>query len=249
MRVVAVKVKRQIVPGDDLFGVLSQIRSLKEGSIVAISSKVVSICENRVFKKSSVKSRDGLIIKEADRYLPRKLVPKMRALLTIKNHALLPSAGVDEFDGLYVLWPKDPGRTAKKIYSILKKRHHLAKLGVIICDSRSTPLRRGSTGFSVGYFGFSPLKFYRGKKALSGRIMRMRVANVVDALAAAAVLVMGEGGERTPIAVIEGVSEIEFLNSFYQPKDPDERFEVDPGRDIFSPLFSGLPWQNKKSSR
>ena len=43
-------------------------------------------------------------------------------------------------------------------------RFSLKNVGVIITDSRTTPLRWGVTGFSIAYSGFEPLKNYIGTK-------------------------------------------------------------------------------------
>ena len=57
-------------------------------------------------------------------------------------------------------------------------------------------------GRSIGYAGFEPLKSYVGKKDLFGRKSRFTQSNIADALAASAVVVMGEGNEQTPVAIL-----------------------------------------------
>src|SRR6266508_2193439 len=69
-----------------------------------------------------------------------------------------------------------------------------------ITDSKTAPLRVGVTGVTLAYSGFQALNDYVGTKDLFGRAWRMIKVNVVDALATAAVLVMGEGSEQTPLA-------------------------------------------------
>ena len=64
------------------------------------------------------------------------------------------------------------------------------------------PLRAGVVGVALGYAGFKGLRDYRGKKDISGRKLKFTQTDVADSLATAAVLAMGEGSERQPLAVI-----------------------------------------------
>jgi F420-0:gamma-glutamyl ligase len=128
----------------------------------------------------------------------------------------------------------------------MRKKFNLKKLGVIITDSHSIPLRRGSIGFALGYFGFKPLRSYLGKRHLTGRNMRMTRANLVDGLAAAAVLTMGEGGEQTPFAILRDVPGMEFINKPFVPRGKFEKFEVSIKEDIFRPILDNNVWKKKK---
>ncbi|MCL5436129.1 MAG: coenzyme F420-0:L-glutamate ligase [Patescibacteria group bacterium] len=230
--------------GDDLFSYLEKI-PLAEKSILAISSKVISVCEGRVIKKTA--GSDIVVKREAEKYIERSKVPGGHVLLTLKRNILTASAGVDEFDGYFVLWPRDPARSAEKICRRLKKERKLQKFGVIITDSHTVPLRRGTLGFGLSYFGFAPLRSYRGRMSLFGRKMKMTQANVVDALAAAAVLAMGEGGERTPFAVISGKLDVQFLAGKYLSQNRYGRFEVPTAEDLYQPLLSGAKWRRGES--
>lgn len=204
------------------------IKDLKENSVIAFSSKVISIMEGRVVSKNE--NKDKLIAQEAD-YISSK-ENKYGRRTTIKYHALVSGAGIDESNGNgdYILLPSSPQKTAKKIYNYLDKRFKMQKFGVIICDSRSMPLRCGASGVAIGFWGFPPLKSYIGKEDLFGRKLQFERANIVDALATAAVLAMGEGNEQTPIALIKNFKNIDFnkkkptnkeLKDFYLSLDDD----------------------------
>jgi F420-0:gamma-glutamyl ligase len=69
-------------------------------------------------------------------------------------------------------------------------------------DSRTTPLRPGVTGVTLAHSGFHALQTDVGRVDGCGRRLWITQGNMVDAFAAAAVLVMGEGSEQTPLAVI-----------------------------------------------
>ena len=237
---------RRVVPGKDgdLYAILDRyLPGLKEGSVVAITSKIVAICEGRFVKIGSA-DKDALIARESEYYLPRKL-NKYGVMLTIKQNILVPSAGIDESNaqGHYVLWPQDPQKTANAIRTYLRKKYHLKKLGIIITDSRTLPLRWGTSGVSLAYSGFKPLNNYIGKKDLFGRTLKMTQSNIADALAVAAVIAIGEGAEQTPIAVIEDVPFVQFQNRNPSKKEL-KMFNVDMKKDdMYAPVLQAVKWQ------
>ncbi len=248
MVVKAIKTRRFLPPKDDLQDLLSAIKNLEENSIVAVTSKVVSICEGRCIPLNKI-NKDELISKESDKYLPRK--QNDLTIYTIKNNLLVAAAGIDESngDGYYILWPKDPELSAKKIWKFLKEKFKLKNLGIIITDSKVTPLRRGVVGMAISYFGFKPLKDYRGREDLFGRKFEMETSDVPGSLATAAVLEMGEGAECQPLAVITDVPYIEFIQKKYIPKNPDLAYEIPEKEDLFYPFLSSVKWQKGGSGK
>lgn len=244
MIVKAIKTRKFLPPKDNLWNLLSAIKTLKEDSVVAVTSKIVSIGEGRCipFKDTT---KDELAIKESDKYLPRKMSPGGWILQTIKNNILIASSGVDESNGAsyYILWPKNPMKSAERIWKFLKEKFKIKNLGVIITDSRLVPLRRGVVGISIGYFGFKPLKDYRGKKDLFGREFKMETSNIPDSLATAAVLEMGEGSESQPIVIIEDIPDIKFIQKEFKPKLTDDTFEIPEKEDMFYPFLSSVKWK------
>lgn len=249
MIIKAIKTRKCLPPKDDLFDLLSAIKNLKENSVVAVTSKVVSIGEGRCIPLKKI-NKDILIAKEADKYLERPK-PDDSVIYTIKNNLLVASAGIDESNGAgyYILWPKNPEKSAKKIRQFLKRKFKIKNLGVIITDSRITPLRRGVMGVAVAYFGFKPLKDYRGKEDLFGRKFEMETSDIPDSLATAAVLEMGEGTECQPLAVISDMPYIEFLQKKYTPKSSDFTFEMPEREDLFYPFLSSVKWKKGGSGK
>lgn len=244
MIVKAVKTRKFLPPEDNLWDLLSSIKYLKENSVVAVTSKVVAIGEGCCIPLDRI-SKDELALKEADKYIPRETSPGGWILHTIKNNMLIASSGVDESNGanFYILWPKDPKSSAKKIWNFLRKKHQIKNLGIIITDSRLVPLRRGVVGISIAYFGFKPLKDYRGKKDLFGREFKMETSNFPDSLASAAVLEMGEGSESQPIAIISDIPDIEFIQKELEPESSDDSFEIPEKEDMFYPFLSSVKWK------
>ncbi len=246
MKVAAIKTRKFLPPKDNLWELLStNIKILNENSIVAVTSKVVSIGEGRCMPFSKM-TKDELAIKEADKYIPRNVSPGGWILHTIKNNMLIASSGVDESNGAdyYTLWPKNPQRSAKKIWEFLRKQFKVNNLGVIITDSRLIPLRRGVVGIAIGYYGFKPLKDYRGTQDLFGREFRMETSNLPDSLATSAVLEMGEGAESQPIAIISDVPDLKFST-----KDESNILTISEKEDMFYPFLFSVKWKKGKSGK
>ncbi|MFH1894603.1 MAG: coenzyme F420-0:L-glutamate ligase [Patescibacteria group bacterium] len=243
MKIFSIKTHKIRPYEQNLFEILDRyLKFVKEEAVVAITSKIVSICDGRVAKLKET-DRKRLIEKEAEYFLPPEK-NKYNVTLTIKGNLLIPTAGIDESNGNehYILWPKDPQETANKVRQHLRKRFLIKKLGVIITDSKTTPLRWGTTGVAISCSGFSPLYDYIGKRDIFGRKFKMQKANIADALAAAAVLVMGEGAEQTPLAIIEDIPFVKF-----QEKNPSKKelkdFLINMDDDLYGPLLKSVKWK------
>lgn len=252
MIVTPIKTRVLWPPQDNLpAAIRAALVSLKEKSIVVITSKAVSIWEGRCVPARELPDKDTLVMREADFYLPRKAVPGAWVMHTLKNNVFIPSAGVDESNaaGHYILWPRNPKRSAKKLWVWLRKKYRVKKLGVIISDSHTIPLRRGVLGISLGHYGFVPLKDYRDTPDLFGRLFKMTQTNIADGLAAAAVTSMGEGAERTPLCIVTGVPWITFVSSLPKSAKPFSSFEIKTREDLYYPLLSAVPWHRGKSGK
>lgn len=189
--------------------------------------------------------KDQLMYQEADFYIPRQK-RKHSIVLTIKYNTLIASAGIDESNGngYYILWPDNPQQVANEVRRYLCARFSLKKVGVIITDSKTTPLRRGTTGFTLAHSGFNALNNYIGKPDIFGRKFTMTKANIADGLGAAAVLAMGEGSEQTPLAIITNIPHITF-----QQRDPTKKerkeLTISFKEDLYAPLLTNTHWHSK----
>lgn len=252
MIIIPIKTRVLVPPQDDLLAAVQHaLPRLEENTILAVTSKVVSIWQGRCVSKSDYSDKDELIKKEADKYLPRDFVPNRWVMHTIKHNLFIPSAGIDESNGnnSYILWPRNPRETAKELYDWARETYKIKNLGFIITDSHTIPLRRGTLGISLAHYGFMPLKDYRGQKDLFGREFMIQVADIADGLAATAVVAMGEGKETTPLAVISDIPFVEFTNKPYAPDKPLSSFEIEEKEDLYYPLLSSVPWEKGGSGR
>jgi len=243
MIVTPIKTKK-VIKGDELFSLLDDyLPNLKEKTILAVTSKVVSICEGRIIPADSVDKHE-LVKKESDFYLSEDL-SDYGFSFTVVHNTLIPAAGIDESngDGHYVLWPKDPQHSANEIRAYLKKRFNLNHVGVVITDSTAIPLHWGTKGIAISYSGFLPTNDYISTKDLFGRVLMVTKSNIADSLAAAAVLTMGEGSESTPIATIEDLSLVKFQGR-NPTKEELEGFYTDHMKDdLFAPFLQNMGWQ------
>ena len=217
MKVTAIKTRKFLPPKDDLLSFIKESFlniKIKEKSVGVITSKVVSIAEGRCIKIGDKTKKAELIKREADFYIDKNKISGKISTLTIKDNILTSSSGIDESNGngYYILWPKNPYLSARRIYRFIKKEYSLKNFAVIISDSRRTPLREGILGVGLSYYGLEPLRDYYGKKDVFGREMSFSKTNVVDSLATMAVFEMGEGGEQTPFAIIENIRDLHFIN-------------------------------------
>jgi putative folate metabolism gamma-glutamate ligase len=248
MKITSIKTKKLLPKNSiSLFSVLDEsLTSLSEKSIVVITSKIVSICEGRVVKIGDIDKKQ-LINQEADLILSPQSESKYKITLTIKDNIILPTSGIDESNGngYYILWPENSQNTANKVRDYLCRRFGLKNVGVVITDSRSTLLRWGSTGVAIAHSGFTALKSYVGKPDIFGRLLKVTRSNIMDAIAVSGVLVMGEGAEQTPIAVVEDIPFIDFLD--HNPTIEElKKLKLSLEDDFYSPLLRSVNWKKGK---
>lgn len=237
MKIKAVRTKALKAPQEDLMVVIDKaVSELSDGDVLCIASKVVAIHQGRAIPLEEYEARKEEIIEsEAESTLPRSAVPGEYVRLTISQGNLASTAGIDRSNGngYAILWPKGPTKFADEIRQKMIDKFKIKNLGVIITDSRSQPLRYGTTGYAIGGAGLKPFVEYAQKEDLFGRPFGYQQSNVYDGLAAAATVVMGEGSESTPLAIIKELpSNITFSDEY-----DFESVKIPPKEDIYWPLL------------
>lgn len=204
------------------------IKKVPENSVIVITSKIVALSEGRVVEASGEEARERIIKSESSFAMKTKYT-----WLTIKDGMVMSSAGIDESNanGKIILLPKDSFATAQALKIVLKKHYKVKNLGILITDSRLFPLRAGIVGAAIGYAGFKGVRDYRGTKDMFGRILKMSRTDVADSLATSAVLEMGEGTERHPLAIIKGAT-LEFVDRINK-----KELLIDLKEDLYQPFF------------
>ena len=220
---------RLFIPHEKLIPFLElYFKRVVEKDMLVVTSKIVALAEGRIIEHWNKKIKEKTIRSESEIMIPAKHI-----CLTVKDGMVMASAGIDESNaaGCLILLPKDSWKIAEVIRRHFLKKFKLKKLGVIITDSRNAPFRSGVTGVAIAYSGFRGLKDYRKSLDIFGRPFHFSRVDVADSLATAAVLGMGEGNERRPLAIISG-SDIEFVN-----KVDRRELRIDVADDMYGPLF------------
>lgn len=227
MNIIPVKT-RVFRENENLFEFLiTHLPSLQDGDVLAVTSKIVALSEGRTAPADPAE-KVRLIKEESEWAMETKYT-----WLTVRDGMVMASAGIDESnaDGKLVLLPADSFAAAETIRNSLLEHYGLDRLGVILTDSRTLPLRAGVIGVAVGYAGIRAIRNYIGRPDIFGRPMTMSRTDVVDSLAAAAVLEMGEGNEQIPVAVLRGAT-VEFTDQI----DRNE-LKIALEDDMYRPFF------------
>ncbi len=239
MQILPIKTRKLLPPKDDLFAVLDEsLPELNDGDILFITSKIVSIHQGRCVPIGEVKDKNELIRQEADAVLESDCQGGI--IQGIKHNMVNPFAGVDESnaDEHYILLPSEPNKFAHKVRKYLIVRFNLPVVGVVVVDSAFLPLRSGSVGISIGHAGLAPLRSYDGKQDIFGRDLEMSKTNIVDSLAGAAGMYLGEGDEQTPLVLMRGVDGVEFTD-----KDKSTELTDLPFGDSFCAFLKLFKWK------
>ncbi len=197
--------------------------SLEDGDIIVLAQKIVSLSEGRTVQLDDVEvsaaaeelaaqtDKDPriveLILQEADEIIRTKpgVIIARHRLGLIGANAGVDQSNIDHARGeCALLLPEDPDQSAIRLRQALRASTGRS-VGVVISDSMNRPWRLGTIGTAIGSAGIDVLEDRRGELDLYGRELKVTLTNRADAIAAAAVLLMGETGERTPLAIVRGL--------------------------------------------
>lgn len=218
--------------------IIEHVPVAEEGDVLVVTSKIVSLAENRVVELNSPEDRRRYIDEDSEFQIETPYT-----VMTLRDGMIMSSAGVDESnaDGKLILLPKDAYASADRLHKELKKKWGTEKLAVIISDSRTLVMRRGSVGTAIAYAGFHAIKRYVGKPDIFGRILQVSIANTADPLAAAAVHTMGEGNEQQPLALIRG-TELAFTDETIKR----DEIQVNIKDDVYGPVYQAVLGQEEQ---
>lgn len=209
--------------------------TLQEKSVLILSSKVVAVSQGRIVRGTKDEI-EKWVRKESDEYWPTNY-PKM--FLTITSGIFIANAGIDASNarkGELILWPKKPWEFAESFRKKILNKYSLKEFGVLISDSRCTPLRTGITGVALAWSGFVGIDDMRGKVDLFGNAMEVTQNAVADNLSCTGELVMGNTNESTPFVLCSHPPIV------FTGKKQDLSKVVFPIEDdIFYPLWGSKP--------
>ncbi|MHA1136478.1 MAG: coenzyme F420-0:L-glutamate ligase [Candidatus Thorarchaeota archaeon] len=220
---------------DDLSEVISRVveRSeieLKDGDILVVASKIVSVSENRIVNGADIKpSEKALEIATENQFEPihvelalresTEIIRTKGVLITETQSGLVCNfCGVDKSnapEGSYILLPENPDASAQQLQESLM-RVTGKKLAIIISDTQGRPWRKGLINVSIGCSGIAPFKYNKGKRDLYGRVLKRSTVCQVDEIAMLAEPLMGQAGQQTPVVIVRGYT---YLDSEESAKD------------------------------
>jgi coenzyme F420-0:L-glutamate ligase/coenzyme F420-1:gamma-L-glutamate ligase len=194
---------------------------IEDGDIIVVAQKILSKAEGRIVNlKEVVPSEKAKEIAEKTGKSPKfveLVLRETRDVVKASGEILLVedvrglvciNAGIDksnvEGESNFALLPEDPDASAEKCRKEIRRLTG-KDVAIIICDTYSRPFRRGQVNFAIGLAGIKPFKDYRGKRDLYGYILKVKNVAVVDEIAAAAELLMGQGEEATPVVIFKGL--------------------------------------------
>src|ERR1700683_4035682 len=163
----------EVVPGDELVQLLvaaTRRRRVRvgEGDLFIITHKIVSKAEGRIVPLDSIKpskqaarwaskyNKDPRLIELVFREASGIVLMKRGVIVAETRHGFVcANAGVDVSnspDGMAVLLPKNPDRSARKLHDGLKRAFGV-RVGTVISDTFGRPWREGLVNVAVGVDG------------------------------------------------------------------------------------------------
>lgn len=226
IRILGIKGIPLLKKGDDIANVIldaaeKQGTPIVEGDILVVTQKIVSKVEGRVYKLSAIQpsifarrlarklDKDPAIVELVLRESRAIVRMSGRHLITETRHGFIcANSGVDVSNvsggDTAALLPVNPDRSARNLREEIRR---LAgkNVAVIISDTFGRPFRIGHTDVAIGSAGIAPVLDLRGEQDLFGYVMRVKETAIIDELASAAELAIGNSSEAIPVAIVRGL--------------------------------------------
>jgi len=219
----------EVGPGDCLAALLEAslgamgLLPFLAGDVLVVTQKIVSKSEGRSVdlagivpgaeakRIAAITLKDPAFVelvlgeaKEVVRAAPNVLITRHRSGLVMANSGI-DRSNLGTSGDRALLLPADPDASAARLRSDLERRYGCAP-AIVISDSFGRPWRLGVTGVAIGAAGLTALVDRRGEKDRDGRILEVTQVALGDLAASAANLVIGEGAEGMPAALIRGLA-------------------------------------------
>jgi coenzyme F420-0:L-glutamate ligase/coenzyme F420-1:gamma-L-glutamate ligase len=192
----------EIGSGSDLAGLIGDLADLRDGDVVAVTSKIISKAEGRL----TYGTRDEAI----DAELVRVVAQRGETRIVQTRHGLvMAAAGTDTSNtapGTVLLLPVDPDLSARALRVAWKTRYDV-NVGVVITDTLGRPWRNGQTDLAIGAAGIQVLEDLRGSTDSHGNVLAVTEPAIADEIAGAGELVKGKA-DGVPVAVLRGLADV-----------------------------------------
>jgi len=191
------------VEDGDVVVVAQSIVSKVEGDVVDLRAVRPGLLAQRLAERLDKDPREVEVILEQS----KEIVRLGHVIISRTKHGFVcANAGVDHSNvepEHVTLLPDDPDASAERIRGAIKRVAGV-DVAVIVSDTQGRPFRLGVIGVALGVAGMSSLLDLRGRRDLYGKELKVTITSPADALAAAAVAIMGEADEGTPVVIIKG---------------------------------------------
>jgi coenzyme F420-0:L-glutamate ligase / coenzyme F420-1:gamma-L-glutamate ligase len=217
-----------IETGDDLAAIIvAALRdadlALAAGDALMLAQKIVSKAEGRRVDLATIApspravalaketGKDARIVElileestEVLRYRPGVLIVAHKLGLVLANAGIDRSNVGEDGSEQVLLLPRHPDHSCGELRRDIAAAAGV-DIGVMIIDSIGRAWRNGTIGTAIGIAGLPGLLDLRGTPDLFGRPLETTEIGLADELAAAASLVMGQGGEGKPVVLARGL--------------------------------------------
>lgn len=214
---------------------------IQNGDILVVTHVIVSRAEGKIVNLDEVApsefakniaaqyEKDPALVEVVLR--ESKSIKRMgdgKIITETKHGFICANSGVDKSNApgerIVALLPDDPDNSAEKIRREIKRLTG-CDVAVIISDTHGRALREGEINVAIGVAGIKPLRSRRGEKDLFGYVLRVKNTAIVDELASAAELAIGQADEGIPVAIIRGYKYLKSENAkateLIRPKEKD----------------------------
>ncbi|MDP1552942.1 MAG: coenzyme F420-0:L-glutamate ligase [Methanobacteriaceae archaeon] len=199
----------------DILVVAETLISKAEGNFVDLKSVNPSIDAINIANKTGKDPKLVEIILQESNEIVRM---GSDFIVTETHHGFIcANAGIDESNidsGKAKPMPVNPDKSANQLRNKLEESTG-KELAVIISDTQGRPFREGAVGVAIGVSGINSLWNRQGEMDLYGRELQITQIAVVDELAAAASLIMGQADEGIPVVIIRGYSSFNKLRNTF----------------------------------
>lgn len=192
----------EIRSGSDLAGLIGDLADLRDGDVVAVTSKIISKAEGRLTHGTRDEAIDAELVRVVAQRGDTRIVQTRHGLV-------LAAAGTDTSNtapGTVLLLPVDPDLSARALRVAWKKRYDV-NVGVVITDTLGRPWRNGQTDLAIGAAGIQVLEDLRGSTDSHGNVLAVTEPAVADEIAGAGELVKGKA-DGVPVAVLRGLADV-----------------------------------------
>lgn len=229
MDVVPLHGMAEITAGCDLAAILAGLlmelgEEIRSTDVLVVTSKIVSKAQGRKIALNTIQPDAAALELAAKTRKDPRLVALVQSessdvvravphVLITRHHSghVMANAGIDQSNlgdtqiaDNALLLPRDPDASAQALHTELGQ--HLPQApALVLSDSFGRPWRMGVVNVAIGAAGLPAIIDRRGAADRNGRPMAVTQIAFADLIASAAGLVMGEGDEGIPAALVRGL--------------------------------------------